>query len=52
MGETKMNNHLSSGRLNVALLQDTLRNELLNLLQILKGPKVNKISIFQYSALF
>ncbi|KAJ0173088.1 hypothetical protein K1T71_011264 [Dendrolimus kikuchii] len=40
MGETKMSTHLSGGRLNVALLQDTLRNELLNLLQLLKGPKV------------
>lgn len=40
MRETKMSTHLSAGRLNVALLQDTLRNELLNLLQQLKGPKV------------
>ncbi|XP_013146836.1 PREDICTED: vacuolar protein sorting-associated protein 33A [Papilio polytes] len=40
MKETKMNTHLSGGRLNVALLQETMRKELLNLLQLCEGPKV------------
>lgn len=32
--------HLSGGRLNVAILQETLRKELLNLLQLCEGKKV------------
>lgn len=40
--------HLSGGRLNVAILQETLRKELLNLLQLCEGKKVttNLYSIF------
>lgn len=37
---TAMASHLSGGRLNVALLQEALRKELLNLLQACDGPKV------------
>lgn len=40
MKEAKMNTHLSGGRLNVALVQETMRKELLNLLQQCEGPKV------------
>ncbi|XP_059050426.1 vacuolar protein sorting-associated protein 33A [Achroia grisella] len=40
MKETKMSTHLSGGRLNVALVQETMRKELLNLLQLCEGPKV------------
>ncbi|XP_068623474.1 vacuolar protein sorting-associated protein 33A [Battus philenor] len=40
MKETKMSTHLSGGRLNVALLQESMRKELLNLLQLCEGPKV------------
>lgn len=40
MLETKMSSHLSGGRLNVALVQETMRTELLNLLELYKGPKV------------
>lgn len=40
MRETKMSSHLAGGRLNVALLQETMRTELLNLLQQYSGPKV------------
>lgn len=40
MREAKMSSHLSGGRLNVALVQETMRAELLNLLQLCKGPKV------------
>ncbi|CAG4932947.1 unnamed protein product [Colias eurytheme] len=40
MKETKMCTHLSGGRLNVAIIQETMRKELLNLLQLCEGPKV------------
>ncbi|KAG7303577.1 hypothetical protein JYU34_012106 [Plutella xylostella] len=40
MKETKMSSHLAGGRLNVALIQETMRKELLNLLQQCEGPKV------------
>ncbi|CAH0713728.1 unnamed protein product, partial [Brenthis ino] len=40
MKDTKMSTHLSGGRLNVAILQETMRKELLNLLQQCEGPKV------------
>ncbi|XP_022831603.1 vacuolar protein sorting-associated protein 33A [Spodoptera litura] len=40
MRETKMSTHLSGGRLNVALVQERMRTELLNLLEPFKGPKV------------
>ncbi|XP_075983525.1 vacuolar protein sorting-associated protein 33A [Anticarsia gemmatalis] len=40
MRETKMSTHLSGGRLNVALVQETMRTQLLNLLQLYEGPKV------------
>ncbi|VVC88809.1 vacuolar protein sorting-associated protein 33A [Leptidea sinapis] len=40
MKETKMSSHLSGGRLNVSILQETMRKELLNLLQLCEGPKV------------
>lgn len=40
MRETKMSTHLSGGRLNVASVQESMRTELLNLLQLYKGPKV------------
>lgn len=43
MKETKLNTHLSGGRLNVALLQETMRKELLNLLQLCEGPKVRSL---------
>lgn len=35
-----MSTHLSGGRLNVAILQETMRKELLNLLQLCEGKKV------------
>ncbi|XP_041972042.1 vacuolar protein sorting-associated protein 33A [Aricia agestis] len=35
-----MSTHLSGGRLNVAFLHETMRKELLNLLQLCDGPKV------------
>lgn len=41
MRDTKMSTHLAGGRLNVALVQETMRSELLNLLQLYKGPKVS-----------
>lgn len=41
MRETKISTHLSGGRLNVALVQETMRTELLNLLQLYIGPKVS-----------
>uniref|UniRef100_A0A2A4JXK5 Vacuolar protein sorting-associated protein 33A n=1 Tax=Heliothis virescens TaxID=7102 RepID=A0A2A4JXK5_HELVI len=40
MREAKMNSHLAGGRLNVALIQESMRTELLNLLELYKGPKV------------
>ncbi|XP_039752536.1 vacuolar protein sorting-associated protein 33A [Pararge aegeria] len=40
MKETKMSTHLSGGRLNVAILHETMRKELLNLLQLCEGKKV------------
>ncbi|XP_026314252.1 vacuolar protein sorting-associated protein 33A [Hyposmocoma kahamanoa] len=40
MKESKMSTHLSGGRLNVALVQETMRKDLLNLLQLCEGPKV------------
>ena len=40
MRETKMSTHLSGGRLNVASIQESMRTELLNLLQPYQGPKV------------
>ncbi|CAG9559127.1 unnamed protein product [Danaus chrysippus] len=40
MKETKMSNHLSGGRLNVSILQETMRKELLNLLHICEGSKL------------
>ncbi|CAH2093893.1 unnamed protein product [Euphydryas editha] len=40
MKETKMCTHLAGGRLNVAILQETMRKELLNLLQMCEGKKV------------
>lgn len=42
MKDTKMSTHLSGGRLNVAILQETMRKELLNLLQQCEGPKVSQ----------
>lgn len=36
-----MSTHLSGGRLNVALVQETMRKDLLNLLQLCEGPKVS-----------
>lgn len=47
MKDTKMSTHLSGGRLNVAILQETMRKELLNLLQQCEGPKVS-IVIFYF----
>lgn len=41
MKETTMCTHLSGGRLNVAIIQETMRKELLNLLQLCEGPKVS-----------
>lgn len=41
MKESKMSTHLSGGRLNVALVQETMRKDLLNLLQLCEGPKVS-----------
>ncbi|XP_061722250.1 vacuolar protein sorting-associated protein 33A isoform X1 [Cydia pomonella] len=40
MKDTKMSSHLSGGRLNVALVQETMRKDLLNLLQMCEGPKI------------
>ncbi|XP_047511245.1 vacuolar protein sorting-associated protein 33A isoform X1 [Pieris napi] len=40
MKESTMCTHLSGGRLNVAIIQETMRKELLNLLQLCEGPKV------------
>lgn len=42
MKEPKMSSHLSGGRLNISLLQECMRKELLNLLQLCEGPKVSK----------
>lgn len=41
MKELKMSSHLSGGRLNVALVQESMRKELLNLLQQCEGTKVS-----------
>lgn len=41
MKDVKMSTHLSGGRLNVALVQETMRTEFLDLLEQIKGPKVN-----------
>ncbi|XP_072934409.1 vacuolar protein sorting-associated protein 33A-like [Epargyreus clarus] len=40
MKEAKICSHLSGGRLNVSLLQETMRKDFLNLLQQCEGPKV------------
>ncbi|XP_013189640.1 vacuolar protein sorting-associated protein 33A [Amyelois transitella] len=40
MKDPKMSTHLSGGRLNVSLVQETMRKDLLNLLQLCEGPKV------------
>lgn len=44
-----MSTHLAGGRLNVAIVQETMRKELLNLLQLCEGPKVSLWTIFEHS---
>lgn len=51
MKDSKMSTHLSGDRLNVALVQETMRKELLNLLQQCEGPKVSKTFSFNLSPL-
>ncbi|KAI8442176.1 hypothetical protein MSG28_005783 [Choristoneura fumiferana] len=40
MKDSKMSSHLSGGRLNVALVQEAMRKDFLNLLQLCEGPKI------------
>lgn len=39
-----MSSHLSGGRLNVALVQEAMRKDFLNLLQLCEGPKVSNFA--------